>query len=232
MLGMFADDTILATQHTDLETACQQLQSGADIITRWFAKWCLQINHAKCETKIFTLRKIQDPPKISISDTEISWNPCDGAVRYLGVYLDTRLTWSYNTNKKINLAYARFVQLYPLLNRNSPMRIECCKLLYTTLIRPLMTYACPVWYNMSTTNKKKIQTVQNKVLRVTVNAPWFVRNAQIHSEVGITTIEEFMRKLTAKFFSNLTLCDSAVSFNLGNRNVHTRLKRKLPQDLL
>lgn len=39
-------------------------------------------------------------------------------------------------------------------------------LLYTVTIRPLITYACPLWVAASKTKIKKLQTLQNKFLRI------------------------------------------------------------------
>lgn len=49
------------------------------------------------------------------------------------------------------------------------------KYLYLFSIHCIITYACPIWGNCASSHIKKMQSVQNKVLRIIANAPWFVR---------------------------------------------------------
>lgn len=231
-MAMFADDMLIMGQNDILIDAIETLQRSVDKIQKWLSKWAIMLNASKCQSKIFSLRPYRNAPYIIINDQEIQWKAKDDAMKYLGVLLDHRLTWKLHINSKVNQGYARLRQLYPLINRKSPLRTECTLLLYKALIRPLVTYACPVWSNSSTSNMRKIQTLQNKLLRISVNAPWFVRNEELHKDLNVPTIREFIRKLTKNFFNNLSKCSSAVQHQVGRHQIHTRLKRKLPQDLI
>jgi hypothetical protein len=63
----------------------------------------------------------------------------------------------YIFNKRINdhlksayvLVFSKYsnniVILYPLINYSSTLQIKCSLLIYTSIIRPLITYTCPVW---------------------------------------------------------------------------------------
>ena len=64
-----------------------------------------------------------------------------------------------------------------------------------------------------------------------VKAPWFVRNTQVHRELGVQTIEDHIKRLATRFFGKIQECDSAATLQLGATNKIKRLKRKLPQDL-
>lgn len=231
LIAMFADDTALITQNWELETAINQLQTAVDILCKWFSHWNIKINASKCETKIFSLRKIANPTRITINGEEIEWNPKDQAAKYLGVHLDTRLTWKFHVNCKLNMAYARLTQLYPLINRKSSLKTKCTLMIYRSLIRSLLLYACEVWGNTSKTNIKRVQVLQNKVLRTAVDAPWFIRNQQLHEELAMPTIHEYIKKTTIKFLHRIRNCESANYYEIGSRNIHKRLKRRMPQDL-
>lgn len=228
---MFADDTAVYTRDWDLTRAINKLQVAVNIITRWFHKWNLQINNEKCVAKIFTLRQVNNPQAIYIDNNPISWKNKGENVKYLGVHLDTKLTWKPHITNKLNQSYARLNQLYPLINRKSSLKTKSTLLLYKSLIRPLVMYACVIWGNASNTHLKNIQVLQNKLLRISVNAEWFVTNNQLHRELGVSKISEHIQKLTQKFHENLINCESAVFYQLGQKNIHTRLKRKLAQDI-
>lgn len=230
-LAMFADDTAIITQSVDLHHAIEELQAATNIISKWFDTWNITLNVGKCESKIFTLRQIRNPPKLVLNNQTIEWNPKDKTVKYLGIQFDTRLTWSSHINHKLQLARVRLQQLYPLLNRKSKLQIKCAILLYKALLRPLLLYGCEVWGNTSITNLNKIQSFQNKVLRIAVNAPWFLRNEQLHKELPVPHVSDFIKKCTKRFNLNIKNCDSALTLNIGRKNIHHRLKRQLPQDI-
>lgn len=231
-IATFADDTAIITQHKHLNQSAHLLQESLNKIGKWIKEWGLNINESKCQLKIFTLRRIPRTKNLEINNREIPWLHKDQPAKYLGLYFDTRLTWSYHINNKLNQGYARLKQLYHLINRNTPLKLECVLLLYKSLLRSLLTYACPVWCATSKTNINKLQVFQNKLLRIAVNAPWFVRNEQIHMELQTETIAEFVKRQSTNFFNSLDLCSSAQSLQLGHRNIHRRLKRKLPQDII
>ena len=132
---------------------------------------------------------------------------------------------------RIALATKRTHQLYPLLKKSSPLQLHTSIHLYQTMIRPILSYASPVWAAASKTNIQKIQTFQNKFLRIITKAPWFIPNSQIHQELGITPITVHFSLLSAKFYNKISRIPSAIHFKLGKQNPHRkRLKRKLPRE--
>ncbi|PSN32939.1 hypothetical protein C0J52_25987 [Blattella germanica] len=58
------------------------------------------------------------------------------------------------TSNRFKQAIRTFYKLYPLLNRHSPLRTEYYLLIYRLCIRPILTYASPVWNNASNTSIK------------------------------------------------------------------------------
>lgn len=231
-LAMYADDTAVITQHSDIIEGGTQLQEAVNHITSWCNKWYLQLNPHKCETKIFTLRRPTNPPRIKINNLEIEWNTHDRAVKYLGIHFDRRLTWGIHINKKLNECHTRLVQLYPIINRKSSLKIECALLMYKSLLRPIITYGCTVWGAASKTHINKIQVLQNKILRIVTNSPWFIRNKHLHDDLGVPTVRQFIQKCNKRFFKNIPSCPGAVHYSVGEKNLHVRLKRLLPQDML
>ena len=124
-------------------------------------------------------------------------------VKYLGLYLETR----FNQNIHIIKTYASLFKLYPHINRRTPLKNECTIILYKTLIRPTLTYSSPVWYGTKTTNYDKLQRLQNKILRISVDAPWFVRNSQIHGHLPYMTL-----LLHSQISLEASTCDRSTTF--------------------
>ncbi|KAJ4431331.1 hypothetical protein ANN_19928 [Periplaneta americana] len=131
--------------HRNINIASNHLQEAFNIICPWLENWRIALNYNKCEGIIFTLCRPANPPCINLSTNVIPWKPKDEAVKYLGVHLDRRLSWKHHINNKLKLAYSRLAKLYPLLNKKSSLKLQNCMLLYTSLLRPLLLYACPVW---------------------------------------------------------------------------------------
>lgn len=206
-VAMFADDTALLNQNVDPILAKVRLQNDLEIVYNWMKKWKLSLNVNKSQAKVFTLTQIQDPPELNINNTNIPWNPKDSSIKYLGVNLDKKLNWKIHINTKIAQAHARLALLYPLINRKSKLKTKCTLLIYKSILRPLLTYGCQVWGTASQTHLKKIQTFQNKILRISVNAPWFIRNVHLHKDLEMQTINEFIKNINTKYFNKALLSE-------------------------
>jgi hypothetical protein len=92
------------------------------------------VNVSKSTAKLFakTTRRVQSPRPPQLFGEPIQWVE---TARYLGVTLDTLLTWSAR----------RLGLLSPLLNSRSGLSLRNGVLLYKQLISPMMDYACPIW---------------------------------------------------------------------------------------
>ncbi|KAJ4443467.1 hypothetical protein ANN_05139 [Periplaneta americana] len=91
-------------------------------------------------------------------------------------------------------------------------------LLYTSLVRPLLTYAGPVWGTANKTQMHRLQVIQNKFLRTATNAPWFLRTQQLHQELGIIPLEQYIHSMSKSFFNKLPGVPEAVTYNIGARS--------------
>jgi hypothetical protein len=230
---MFADDTALLCQNTDPIVAKTQLENDLELVCNWMSKWKLSLNTGKSQAKVFSLKRIENIPEITVNNSPISWNPDNSSIKYLGVQLDSKLNWKIHINTKLSQAHARLALLYPLINRKSKLKTKCTLLIYKSILRPLLTYGCQVWGTASKTHIHKIQKFQNKILRISVNAPWFIRNRQLHKDLKIQTIEEFIKKLTLKYYNNSVTSDHETISDIFLRYPDVRrLKRKQIEDLL
>jgi hypothetical protein len=107
----------------------------------WATKWKIKINETKSTQVTFTLRKNQCPP-IFFNNKLIPDSP---PVRYLGMPMDTKLTWREHIVKKRKQIDLKFKQLYWLLGRKSPLPLENKALVYKVAIKPIWTYGIELW---------------------------------------------------------------------------------------
>jgi hypothetical protein len=77
------------------------------------------------------------------------------------------------------------------------------------------------------------QRCQNKVLKCIVNAPWYVRNSDLHRDLGIETVADIIAKFANSHAKRLkNHINTEVSRLLNVNNLTRRLKRKKPFELV
>ncbi|KAL4103330.1 hypothetical protein QTP88_018707 [Uroleucon formosanum] len=107
---------------------------------------------------------------------------------------------------------------------------------YLGLTLDLWTYGIQLWGNAKKSNINKIQTFQNLALRKLLNAPPYVSNSTIHSDLKMKTVHEEAKIHYKRFHSRLSsnpnplIRDIAVPTIPGNPP--RRLKRSWCRDLL
>ena len=234
-IACYADDTALLSsiQNYDLTTLVKRMNAGLAEIESYFSSWKIKINSSKTETILFThssiMRRYQDLNKIALGGKTLEWLP---TVNYLGVILDSKLLMKQNIENNIVKARKATGILYPLLKKFSSVPRQSKITLYRSYIRPILTYACPVFANAAKTHIKKLQVAQNRNLRMVLSAKYRKRTQLLHNRANIPTIEKFIKKLTESFYKKSAYSANVLVKRLGvysNRSLPSRLKHKLPR---
>jgi hypothetical protein len=121
----------------------------------------MKINEVKSTQVTFTVRREQCPP-VRLNDQNIPQSP---SVKYLGIRLDSKLTWKDHVIKKRNQIELRTKELTWLIGRRSNLSLDNKVLLYKTIIKPIWVYGIELWGCGSTSNISIIQRRQSKILR-------------------------------------------------------------------
>ena len=120
------------------------------------------------------------------------------------IILDPKLLFTKHLNSVVHKATGTLLALFPLLARDSMLSLHNKLILYKLLIRPILTYAAPVWSNTSNSNYRHLQTLQSKCLRVIGNYPRCTPIPLLHSTLNIEPLHEFIYRLSEKFFRQCT----------------------------
>jgi hypothetical protein len=88
------------------------------------------------------------PQPVTLFGEPIQWVD---TTRYLGVALDTQLTWSPHIDQITKKTAQRMGMLGPFLTRRSDFSIRNGVLLYKQLISPVMDCVCPAWRSTALT---------------------------------------------------------------------------------
>lgn len=199
-LAVYADHTAIYAHSFNAQVATKQTQIPANLISEYAAKWKIKINRDKTEHIIFahkfTNLKVYEPLRVE----EMRIKQAETDIKYLGVKLDKRMSFINNTKNLVNKGHKAISMVYPLLNRNSKLSVQTKKLLYTAIIRPIITYAAPVWCSMSKSSFLKLQWIQNKCLRLVLNKDRYTTIKALHEQAGVETIERYVSRLSTKFY--------------------------------
>lgn len=231
--AMYADDTAIYAHSHSAQIATAQLQIHINILLPYYNKWKLQVNYDKTQaitlTRKFKDTKIHTPINLSGHKTSPSLE-----TKYLGVILDKRLRLKphiQHTIKKVNFTIK---SLYSIINKNSKLSIENKRLLYTSVLRPIMTYAAPVWCGIASPEISKIQRLQNKCLRLVTNSDRYTRITYLHDTTNIEYIHPYINKLANSFYqtqiNNNPLIKNITHYK--QHNTPASYKHKLPYQSL
>uniref|UniRef100_A0A0K8T2N3 RNA-directed DNA polymerase from transposon X-element n=2 Tax=Lygus hesperus TaxID=30085 RepID=A0A0K8T2N3_LYGHE len=123
--------------------------------------------------------------------------------------------------------------MYWLMGRNSHLSLHNKLLIYKQILRPIWTYGIQLWGCAKKSNIKTIQTRQNIILRSIVQAPWFMRNDDIHRDLRVEMVTEIIAKYARKHEHRLHKHENLEMLNvLNNEGELRRLKRNKPLDLI
>lgn len=210
----FADDYILyVVGDTPLECT-SRLQIFYNKIIRWYSAWGLKTNPQKCEIILFR-PKISDCTKqfkpkdkiFQLSGKKEELIKESKIVKYLGVHLDTKLTFNSHIKTQLEKARRAFFasqKLFFSKHLDSKVKIIC----YLLLIRPIITYACPIWYNLTASMMEKLRSFERKCLRKCLgmyksphsNFQRYFSNESLYKVANIPSIDSFIIKLTRDYF--------------------------------
>jgi len=228
VISTFADDTAIVAKDSDPMTASKNLQDHLTSIEKWLQKWRIKVNQNKSTHITFTIRKGQCPP-IRINQTTI---PQGSTVKYLGLHLDSKLTWREHITKKRKQLDLKTREINWLIGKNSPLSLENKILIYKTVLKPIWTYGIALWGCASKSNISVIQRYQSKLLRTITNAPWYVTNQTLHSDLHIPYVHSVLQDYIHKHRSALESHPNPLVEPLIHTTHTRRLKRRWTFDAI
>jgi hypothetical protein len=102
--------------------------------------------------------------------------------------VDSKLTWKRHVVKKRKQIHLAIKQMNWLKGRKSNLALENKILIYKATIIPIWTYGLELWGCASKSSISIIQRSQSKILWMIVDAPWYVSNAILCADLGISSI--------------------------------------------
>lgn len=205
--------------HADerIQNIQEKLQTTFNKIQSYYYNWKLKININKCETILFRLPlgkakgnvakqyksfKLKDSvsPDYQIAHKE--------TLRYLGINLDDKLVLTKHINTQIKKAKQAFA-LTRKLFYSKHIKIKVKIICYLLLIRPIITYGYPIWYNLSATTMEEIRKFERRCIRAYIGflnsrdleTKKYKSNSVIYNIADIPRIDNHMIKLIRNHFA-------------------------------
>ncbi len=141
MINVFADDLVTGI---DISTIEDRLNQNAKVMEIWARDCVLSFSASNTKIMIFTRkRNIRDPI------VKVNGELVEGVenFRYLGVTLDSKLTWTKhidNTCRKANIVMSNCRKM---LGKIWGLKPKVMRWMYNSLVRWILTYGCLVWLN-------------------------------------------------------------------------------------
>ncbi|GFW28611.1 putative RNA-directed DNA polymerase from transposon X-element [Trichonephila clavipes] len=89
-------------------------------------------------------------------------------------------------------------------------------LLYTAVLRPILSYGCPIWGYAANTNIKILEIAQNSIIRCIVRACRYNSNKNIYRAIKIPPFKKHIQDLAKNFYDNLPNINNSNIINLEN----------------
>ncbi|GBN51251.1 Papilin [Araneus ventricosus] len=226
-LSLYADDTAIIAQGKKTQDFVSALQNYVLNLESCLTRWKIQLNVDKTEAIIF--RKLSNCPEVKLFDTPFPWKD---EVKYLGIFLDKNLTFKSHiehTRDKFNAAFRRH---YSLICRNFRLSLNNKVLIYLAYLRPILVYASPIWACTAKTHLNKLEVLENKTIRMIINARWFQRNIDLRHALKTPSLKEFIQKLAENFFIKIPNCDNSTLQKIRYYDGSLLINKKRPRSIL
>lgn len=149
----FADDVAIVASAMNEEILMNKVNTSLCRVTSWMEKRKLQAVPEKTEAVIFTTRRKTEPIFFTMYNKQVFPTT---AIKYLGVWLDNKMTFKTHIDKVIKKAEKSLTALTSLMPNVGGPRSSKRKVL-ASVIHSQLLYAAPVWYSAM-----KIQLIRRK----------------------------------------------------------------------
>lgn len=228
-VAIYADDTAISAQSWQPHIIHSRLQKALNTLEPWLTTWRVKVNVSKCQALLLSKRRtITHNTPLLLFNQNIHWMD---QVKYLGVTLDRKLTWSAHINYTLKRANIKLFQLYPLLNKTSSLSMRTATMLYKSLLMSILTYAAPVWGHAGDIHIRKLQLFQNKVLRIVTKAPVCTKLRIIHKDLNVPFIKQHIQHLAVNLYKGAHSHPTSTLISSLGRYKTTSDKHKQPLSL-
>jgi hypothetical protein len=143
-LSGYADGFVIIIQGRFAHTVREIMQNALNVVAKWVVEESLNISPHKTAMVPFTnRRKIEGLGPLKLHGKYLK---VLDEVKYLGVILDSSLTWNQHLQKTIRKTQTTFALVRRTCGKKWGLRPSMVHCLYTRVIRPSILYGALVWW--------------------------------------------------------------------------------------
>jgi len=159
-LFLYADDTKIFRK-IKCQEDCKKLQEDIECMKNWSDTWLLRFHPDKCKYMRIGTAKVDDFQYKLHHDLEVMDK--SKAEKDVGVTIDENLSFEKHMTDKINKANS---VLGAIRRSFQYLDNKTFKLLYTSMVRPLLEYANPVWSPYKIKHVDMLENVQRRATKL------------------------------------------------------------------
>ncbi len=230
---LFADDS---NSFISRDTP-EQLKTSMKIVLTDLFEWCrlnkLTVNIGKTCYTIFKTRHQKIPEHLNNIQINNNIIPKVSSAKYLGVILDENLNWEEHI-ENLNKSLIKTGNSFKIIKNK--VKTENKAVLYYAYIYSKIQYGIEVYGRSNPTTLKKVQTQQNRALKILYNRDYLTPTTKLHTDLNLLLVKDIYKINIAKFVfkhQNESLPDIFKDLFTENSNIHshnTRQSRKLHID--
>lgn len=165
--SLFADDGAIWKRGRNGEFINKKLQNGINQVAEWGIKWGFKFSVEKTKVMIFTNKRKAKECKVEMYGTTLEKVEC---FRFLGVYLDTKLTWREHIKYTVYKCKKVLNVMRCLAGLEWGACFSALKYIYIALIRSKLDYGCTVYGSAAKSVLTELDVVQARALRICLGA--------------------------------------------------------------
>ena len=196
---LFADDTTIFFHKNNINDITTTGKTIMTQLATWLKANKLTLNADKSSFTIFkSNRKVIHnlPDNIEFLGQSIKRT---SHIKFLGIILDENLTWSQHINELSNKLKRLFHIFYNIRNYLSKDNI---KSIYYALVYSRIKYGISVYGQACATKLKRIQILQNQLLKVLSCKNYRFSTDKLHDEYDLLNIKDIIKQETTTFVHN------------------------------
>jgi ribonuclease HI len=228
----YSDDLVMYVSCHDVRLGIAQLEEACTAFSSWLVDSKLTINPEKISAMVFSPRNFDTSPlTIRFNSSNIKFS---NTKKFLGITLDTRLTWSphiLNLQRACHKATNIICATCRTWWGADPVTLLT---LYKSLVRSKIEYASPLFFNANSDILRKLDVCQNNALRAATGAFKSSPIPALLSETGIHPLKARVQSLVDKYvlnqfrLTNNPIIDTMTSLDLLVQSHHKWTKFNTP----
>ena len=191
MFRIFADDTGIFFHCHDSTSLIELAKRSLKHVTEWFSNNKLTLNASKTSFIVFRSSRCRNrnlPDSVTYNNITISR---ETQVKYLGLILDENLNWKAHIDD-LCIKLKRFFPIF--YNIRNYLNEDHVRTIYFTMLYSRIKYGSITYGLSSNENIGRLQTLQNKLLKVLLKKPFRYSTNLLHKDLFLLQVNDMVKQ--------------------------------------